>query len=75
MRVLKELLEKYRGGRIVLLGNLDAANATYKAFLTMGDVVSAGIIVGAKLPVILTSRSDTKQTRIESIELALKVSL
>lgn len=60
---------------IVLFGNLDAANATYKAFLTMGDVVSAGIIVGAKLPVILTSRSDTRQTRIESIELALKVSL
>ena len=41
----------------------------------MGDVVSAGIIVGAKLPVILTSRSDTKQTRIESSVFALNGAL
>lgn len=59
---------------ILVLGNIDAANATYKAFLTMPNVRTAGIVVGARIPVVLTSRSDSKQSRFESIKLALSVS-
>lgn len=59
---------------VLVFGNIDAANATYKAFLSAPDVVSAGIVVGARIPVVLTSRSDSMRTRIASIELALSVS-
>ncbi|PKL28658.1 MAG: phosphate butyryltransferase [Spirochaetae bacterium HGW-Spirochaetae-2] len=59
---------------ILVFGNIDAANATFKAFLSAPDVVSAGIVVGAKLPVVLTSRSESMHTRIESINMALTVS-
>jgi phosphate butyryltransferase len=58
---------------ILVFGNIDAANATYKAFLSVPDVASAGIVVGAKLPIVLTSRSESMETRIASIELALSV--
>ena len=60
---------------ILVLGNLDAANATYKAFLAVPGVESAGIVVGAKIPIVLTSRSETMATRIASIQLALSVSV
>jgi len=59
---------------ILVFGNIDAANATFKAFLSAPDVVSAGIVVGAKLPVVLTSRSESMHTRVESINMALTVS-
>jgi phosphotransacetylase len=59
---------------ILVFGNIDAANATYKAFLSAPDVTCAGIVVGASLPVVLTSRSDSMYTRMASIELALRVS-
>ena len=59
---------------ILLFGNLDAANATYKAFLSAPGVLSAGIVVGAKLPIVLTSRSESMDTREASIQLALSIS-
>lgn len=59
---------------ILVFGNIDAANGTFKAFLTVPGVESAGIVVGARLPVVLTSRSESKRTRIASIRLALSVS-
>lgn len=59
---------------ILVFGNIDAANATFKAFLSVPEVVSAGIVVGAKLPVVLTSRSESMRTRVESINMALTVS-
>ena len=58
---------------ILVFGNIDAANATYKAFLSVPNVKSAGIVVGAKLPIILTSRSESMETRLASIRLALTI--
>jgi phosphate butyryltransferase len=59
---------------ILLMPNLDAANATLKAFLAAPDAISAGIVVGARIPVVLTSRSEPKAARINSLKLALSVS-
>jgi phosphotransacetylase len=58
---------------ILVFGNLDAANATYKAFLSVPNVISAGIVVGAKIPIVLTSRSDSMSVRVASLKLALEV--
>lgn len=58
---------------ILVFGNLDAANATYKAFLSVPNVISAGIVVGAKIPIVLTSRSDSMSVRVASLKLALEM--
>jgi phosphate butyryltransferase len=58
---------------ILVFGNIDAANATYKAFLSAPGVRAASIVVGAKIPIILTSRSESKQSRVASMQLALSI--
>ena len=58
---------------ILMFGNLDAANATYKAFLSAPGVTSAGIVVGATIPIVLTSRSDAMAVRVSSLKLAVQV--
>jgi len=37
----------------------------------MGDASTAGIVMGAKVPVVLTSRADSRETRIASCAIAL----
>jgi len=59
---------------ILLLPNLDAANCTLKAFTAVPGTRFAGIVIGARIPVVLTSRSDSKESRLESLKLALSVS-
>lgn len=56
---------------ILLLPNLDAANAVYKAFSLFGGGLYGGIVMGMKVPVILTSRSDKHESRLISIRFAL----
>jgi len=60
---------------ILVFGNLDAANASYKAFLSVPGVTSAGIVVGATIPIVLTSRSDSMLVRVASLKLALQLSI
>ena len=58
---------------ILVFGNIDAANATYKAFLSAPGVRAASIVVGAKIPIILTSRSESMDSRVASMQLALSI--
>ena len=37
----------------------------------MGDAATAGIVMGAKVPIVLTSRADSRETRIASCAIAL----
>jgi phosphate acetyltransferase/phosphate butyryltransferase len=37
----------------------------------MGDADTAGIVLGAKIPIILTSRADSRASRIASCALAV----
>ncbi len=55
---------------ILVVPSLDAGNALYKSFVYMGGAACAGLVLGAKVPIILTSRSDSKQSRIASCALA-----
>ncbi len=55
---------------ILLMHNLDAGNALYKALKFFAGAQSAGVIVGAKAPVILTSRADSKNDKLNAIALA-----
>ncbi|MDD2774044.1 MAG: phosphate acyltransferase [Elusimicrobiales bacterium] len=56
---------------IALFDDLDAANSVYKSILFFGEAVrSAAILVGARIPVVLSSRADSPDTKLNSIALA-----
>ena len=54
---------------ILLCPNYETGNAMGKAFTYFGGARSAGLVVGARVPIILTSRSDTSETKLASIAL------
>ncbi len=56
---------------ILLMPNIEAGNVLYKALSFLSDSPGAGLVVGAGVPVILTSRSDDQKTKLNSIILAL----
>jgi len=56
---------------ILLIPNLEAGNILLKALVFYAKSVSAGIIAGAKVPVIVTSRSDSKESKLSSIALSV----
>lgn len=58
---------------IYLAPNLDAGNILYKALTVFARFPSAGILAGARVPVVLTSRSDTEEVKIASLGLARNV--
>jgi phosphotransacetylase len=56
---------------ILIAPDIDTGNILGKSLLYFGKVQAGGMIVGAKCPVIMLSRSDDRQTRLNSIKLAL----
>lgn len=55
---------------ILLAPDIEAGNILYKSLTFLGGAASAGIIVGTKAPIILTSRADDKLAKLNSIVLA-----
>ena len=56
---------------VFLVPNVEAGNLLGKSFTYMAEAESAGIVIGATCPVILTSRSDSSETKLNSIALAI----
>ncbi len=48
---------------ILIVPNIEAGNMVYKNLAFMADAQTAGLVVGARVPVILTSRADTAAAR------------
>ena len=59
---------------MLLFPDIHAGNVTYKAIVHMSKMRNGGILTGTKVPVILTSRSDSFETKVNSIALAAVVS-
>lgn len=59
---------------ILLLPNIDVANVMYKSLTYTAETRNGGILVGTSAPVILTSRADSFETKVNSIALAALVS-
>lgn len=59
---------------ILLLPNIEAANVMYKCLTYTAKTRNGGILVGTSAPVILTSRADSCETKVNSIALAALVS-
>lgn len=56
---------------ILIVPNLEAGNMVYKQLIYIGKAECAGLLLGTRVPVILTSRADSEKTRIASIALAI----
>jgi len=59
---------------ICIVPNIETGNVFYKLLTVLGNAKVAGIIVGAKSPVVLTSRADSEDAKYLSILTALKAS-
>jgi len=59
---------------VLLFPDIHAGNLVYKTIVHMVDVKNGCIITGTKVPVILTSRSDSFETKVNSLALAAVVS-
>lgn len=56
---------------VLLCPTIEAGNVLYKALNFLANAQSAGIIVGAKAPVVLTSRADSDDSKLNSIALGV----
>jgi phosphate acetyltransferase len=48
---------------VLLAPNIEAGNMVYKDLGFMADAQTAGLVVGARVPLVLTSRADTADAR------------
>ena len=55
---------------VILVPNLEAGNMFYKALNFLGGATVAAVIMGASVPIVLTSRSDSDSSKMLSIALA-----
>jgi phosphate butyryltransferase len=58
---------------IAIVPNIEAGNIFYKVMSCLAGAKTAGIIVGASVPIILTSRADSDETKFLSIATAVRV--
>jgi phosphate butyryltransferase len=56
---------------ILIVPSIEAGNMLYKSLTYLGNAKSAGLILGTRAPVILTSRADSPETKQASIALAV----
>lgn len=58
---------------LLLMPDLNAGNMLYKSFVYIGGGECAGLVLGARVPIVLTSRADSLPSRIASVALAVIV--
>jgi phosphate butyryltransferase len=58
---------------IFIAPDIEAANIMYRAILYFARGESGGIVIGAKVPLILLSRAETPETKIRSIAIGIMV--
>ncbi|SHH49166.1 phosphate butyryltransferase [Caloranaerobacter azorensis] len=56
---------------ILLMPYIEAGNVLYKSLVFLSKAQNAGVIVGAKAPVVLTSRADSDSAKLNSIALGV----
>lgn len=56
---------------ILVVPDIEAGNILYKSLVLFGKAEPAGIIVGAAVPVVFTSRTDSAAAKLNSIGLAV----
>jgi phosphate acetyltransferase/phosphate butyryltransferase len=59
---------------LMLVPDLNAGNLLYKSFIYVGGGECAGLVIGARAPIVLTSRADSLTSRLASVALAVVAS-
>jgi phosphate butyryltransferase len=59
---------------LILAPNIDGANILYKSLNFLGGATAAAVIMGATVPIVLTSRGDSERSKYLSIALAAAIS-
>lgn len=73
---MKDITSRVAGKTDILLGpNITTINFMVKALMSIGKARGGGLVLGAIAPIVLLSRSDSPDTRLNSIALALAASL
>ena len=57
---------------VLVAPDIEVANVLYKSFVYFGNARVAGMIAGAKAPIVVTSRSDSPETKLLSLALAVQ---
>lgn len=69
---IKKIESKVSGDAdLLVMPDLNAGNMLYKSFNYIGGGDCAGLVLGARVPIVLTSRADSLQSRIASVALAV----
>jgi len=58
---------------ILLAPDIEAANMLFKQLTYLSNAEGAGIVLGTKIPVVLTSRADSVRTRLASVAVMAQV--
>lgn len=58
---------------IILVPDIEAGNVMYKTLVYLADTSNAGVVMGAQVPIVLTSRADSAETKLNSIALSLVI--
>lgn len=58
---------------ILIVPNIDAGNILYKALMLFTPIQTGGVIIGAKVPVVLPSRSDQIENKAASLRFATQL--
>ncbi len=68
----KNIESKISGKTDIFIGpNITTINFMVKALIEIGNANGGGIIIGAKAPIVLLSRSDSIQTKLNSVALGI----
>ena len=71
---IKHIVSPVAGhANVLVVPDIEAGNMLAKALSFLGGAESAGIVLGARVPIILTSRADTAVTRVASCAVAVLV--
>lgn len=64
------------GGKadILLLHDLGVANVFYKAIMYFANITYCGAVVGASVPIVMSSRADSSEVKLNNIKMAVILS-
>ena len=70
----KNYIEKGGGeADLILVSNYETGNCIGKSLTYFANAKSAGVVIGAKVPIVLISRSDNSESELASIALGIRV--
>jgi phosphate acetyltransferase len=71
---IKKIKSEVAGrANVLIVPDLEAGNMLAKSLTFLAGAYAAGIVLGAKVPIILTSRADSVMTRLASCAVSVLV--